>query len=402
MRVLVINSGSSSIKYRLFEMTDGAELASGVLERIGGANSRLVYRTDTHRGERIAELSAASHREGWRHIAATLRADGQLADNRPLFGIGHRVVHGGEAFREPVIIDDRVVGVIRELSALAPLHNPANLMGIAAAMETAPEVPQVAVFDTAFHQSIGPAAYHYALPRDIAAANGIRRYGFHGTSHAFVARQAAAFLGRPLTQCNLITLHLGNGASMAAIRGGRCIDTSMGMTPMEGLIMGTRSGDLDPGALLHLLRNMSGDVDAVDDLLNRRSGLVGICGENDMREVLRMAAAGDERAVLAVDMVIHRIKKYIGAYHAITGGAHALVFTGGIGENAAEIRRRACEGLSHLGIGVDPKINRVRPHDILPIHTADSPVKILVVRTNEELAIARLTADCIQGQQHLP
>jgi acetate kinase len=289
-----------------------------------------------------------------------------------------------------------VTAAIRRLSPLAPLHNPANLTGIEAALETAPDIPQVAVFDTAFHQTLAPEAYHYALPRSIAESHGIRRYGFHGTSHAFVAGKAAAFLNAPLDDLNLITLHLGNGASAAAIQKGRCVDTSMGMTPLEGLIMGTRGGDLDPGALLHLVRKMGGDVDAVDDLLNRQSGLKGICGENDMREVMRMAERGDDLASLAMDMVIHRIRKYIGAYHAIIGGAHAVVFTGGIGENAPDIRQRICDGLTHLGITIDSHINTIRPFEVLPVHAADSPVSVLVVRTNEELAIAQQTVTCLQ------
>ncbi len=397
MNVLVINSGSSSIKYRLFDMVDETELASGLLERIGEENSRIAHRASWRTVDITEIVPIPTHREGWARIEAALKQNNHLEDIHDLYGIGHRVVHGGAMFRKPVVIDAGVRDTIRRLSPLAPLHNPANLMGIETVLETAPDIPQVAVFDTAFHQTLAPEAYEYALPRSIVESHGIRRYGFHGTSHAFVAGKAAAFLNAPLDDLNLITLHLGNGASAAAIRKGRCVDTSMGMTPLEGLIMGTRGGDLDPGALLHLVRKMGGDVDAVDDLLNRQSGLKGICGENDMREVMRMAERGDGRAGLAVEMVIHRIRKYIGAYHAIIGGADAVIFTGGIGENAPNIRQRICDGLTHLGITIDPKINTIRPFDVLPVNATDSPVGVLVVRTNEELAIAQQTVACIQS-----
>ena len=396
MKVLVINSGSSSIKYRLFDMAAGKEQAAGVLERIGEETSRLIHRSTGAVGEVCENDPIATHREGFARIATLLRDTGDLERTDALFGIGHRVVHGGAVFREPVVIDDGVIATIRSLIPLAPLHNPANLVGIEAAVETAPGIPQVAVFDTAFHQTIGPEAFHYALPRQVTQTHGIRRYGFHGTSHAFVAQKAAEFLKTPPARLNLITLHLGNGASVAAIKNGRCMDTSMGMTPLEGLIMGTRCGDLDPGALLYLLKKTGGDAAAVDEMLNRDSGLKGICGENDMREVMQMAEAGNAAARLAVDMVVHRIKKYIGAYHAIIGGAHAVVFTGGIGENAPEIRRRACDGLSHLGITIDTGLNRGMPSEVSSINAAGSPVRILVVRTNEELAIAQQAVACIR------
>ena len=397
MKVLAINSGSSSIKYRLFDMAAGTEPADGLLERIGEGESRLIHWAAAREAETVAVGAVASHREGFAHVWEALRDTGEMNPAGTLFGIGHRVVHGGDVFRGPVVVDRTVANTIRSLIPLAPLHNPVNLMCIEAAMETVPGVPQVAIFDTTFHQSIPPKAYYYALPRKIAETQGIRRYGFHGISHAFVAGKASAFLNKPLDRLNLITLHLGNGASAAAIQNGRCVDTSMGMTPLEGLIMGSRGGDLDPGALIHLLRKMDGDVDALDTLLNRDSGLKGICGENDMRAVMRMADAGDAFALLAVDMVVHRIKKYIGAYHAVIGGAHAVVFTGGIGENAPDIRRRVCDGLSHLGITIDPQINAHNPSEVLPVHANGSPVDILVVRTNEELAIAQQAVACIQS-----
>ncbi|MFH1981995.1 MAG: acetate kinase [Pseudomonadota bacterium] len=397
MKVLAINTGSSSIKYRLYDMAAGSEHAGGLLERIGEEKSRLVHRSADRVADIIVDDAVATHRTGFALIWQVLRDSGDLDGSGTLFGIGHRVVHGGAVFREPVVINTGVVDTIRSLIALAPLHNPVNLMCIEAAMEIAPDIPQTAVFDTAFHQSIGPEAFHYALPRRLSEAHGIRRYGFHGISHAFVAQKTAEFLKMPLARINLITLHLGNGASVAAIKNGRCMDTSMGMTPLEGLIMGTRGGDLDPGALLFVLRKMDADVDAVDDMLNRDSGLKGICGENDMREVMQMADAGNNDARLAVDMVVHRIKKYIGAYHAVIGGANAVVFTGGIGENAPDIRRQICEGLSHLGMRIDPQVNTVKPSDALSVNAPGSPVRILVVRTNEELAIAQQTVACIQS-----
>jgi acetate kinase len=299
MKVLVINSGSSSIKYELFDMRDHTVLASGLLERIGEAESRLRHRGRDEQGrmsETVQSGPVPDHREGLRRIVAVLSASGVLKDTRDLFGIGHRVVHGGEAFHEPTLIDAEVIATIRRQIPLAPLHNPANIMGIEVALAHCPEVPQVAVFDTAFHQSIPPHAFHYALPYDLYAAHGIRRYGFHGTSHHYVAQQAAAYLGRPLRSTNLIVLHLGNGASATAIEAGRSVDTSMGMTPLEGLMMGTRCGDLDPAVVFYLGRVTGQSNEQIESLLNTESGLKGICGTNDMREVLRLAAASEEEA----------------------------------------------------------------------------------------------------------
>jgi acetate kinase len=308
-----------------------------------------------------------------------------------LLGIGHRVVHGGEAFREPVSIDEKVLEAIRDQIPLAPLHNPANLMGIEAARKVFPDVPQVAVFDTAFHQSMPPHAFTYALPYSFYALHHVRRYGFHGTSHFWVAKKAAAHLEKPLRVLHLITLHLGNGASAAAIRQGRSVDTSMGMTPLEGLVMGTRCGDLDP-AIPFYLKRVTGMADGeLEALLNKGSGLKGICGANDMREILQMADRGEPLAQLALELYCYRVKKYLGAYFAVLGRVDAVVFTGGIGENSATIRKRCCQGLEGLGITVDDGKNEKAGEEVLEIQRNGGLVKVLAVRTNEEREIAEQT-----------
>lgn len=398
MKILVLNAGSSSIKYELFDMAGREVLASGLVERIGEAQGRLKQR---HRAggdfqEMLREGAVPDHREGFAWIAAALRDSGAVRSPDELSGVGHRVVHGGEAFQAPALIDARVMAQIREQIPLAPLHNPANLVGIEVAMAGLPDVPHVAVFDTAFHQSLPPHAYHYALPFALYHAHQVRRYGFHGTSHSFVAEQAARYLGQPLDTLNLITLHLGNGASAAAIKNGRSVDTSMGLTPLEGLVMGTRCGDLDPAIVFYLARATGLENDALESLLNRESGLTGICGVNDMREVLRRADEGDERAALAIDVYAYRIKKYIGAYCAALGGIDAIVFTAGIGENSPEIRSRACSGLCALGIEIDPARNMSPVDGAREIQSADGPVKVLVIPTDEELEIAEQTVDCIR------
>ena len=400
MKILVINSGSSSIKYKLFDMTDRAELASGMLERIGETSSRLTHQTRNAQGDtdKIVETEAvADHRAGLQLIARNLNESGALKDTMELAGIGHRVVHGGEEFREPTLIDKKVIDAIRRLIPLAPLHNPANLLGIEVSMQTALQVPQVAVFDTAFHQSIPMHAFRYAIPHDLYEAHHVRRYGFHGTSHYYVAKQAARLVDRPLNSLNLITLHLGNGASAAAVKGGKSIDTSMGMTPLEGLIMGTRCGDIDPAIIFYLKRKTGLARDEVETLLNKESGLKGICGFNDMREIEELAQGGNPRAKLAIEMVCYRIKKYIGAYCAVLGRLDALVFTAGIGEKSPVVRAGSCLGLSHLGIEVDPEKNNRQYGEAFEIQTAKSTVKVLVIPTNEELEIAEQTVACIQN-----
>jgi acetate kinase len=380
VKVLVLNSGSSSIKYALFSAGSLAELRSGIVERIGEPGGSSV----------------PDHREGFRRVLSDLLDSGAIREAADLFGIGHRVVHGGERFQEPARVDAGVLEAIRETIPFAPLHNPGNLQGIEVALKLCPGVPQVAVFDTAFHQTMPPRAFHYALPRDLYDAHRVRRYGFHGTSHAHVARRAAEFLGIPPGSLNLITLHLGNGASAAAIREGESVDTSMGMTPLEGLIMGTRCGDLDP-AVPFFLGNATGKrPEELLSLLNEESGLKGICGANDMREVHRMAAAGNPSASLAIDMYCYRIRKYIGAYTAVLGRVDALVFTGGIGENDAEVRRRSCDGLSLLGIALDEGKNDSPSSAPREIQREGMPVKVLVLPTNEELEIALQTVACIR------
>jgi len=400
MKVLVINSGSSSIKYQLFDMLNKTVLAKGLLEQIGEPQSKLTHHTRTAGGawdEILRTQKVTGHQEGFALIGAVLNESGAVRDTGELFGIGHRVVHGGEKFREPTVINAEVMATIRELIPLAPLHNPANLLGIEVALESAPEVPQVAVFDTAFHQSLPPYAFRYALPQDWYERHRIRRYGFHGTSHGYVAGQAAAHLNKPLASVNLITLHLGNGASVAAIKNGKSVDTSMGLTPLEGLIMGTRSGDIDPAIIFYLVRKADLSHDEIESLLNKHSGLKGVCGVNDMREITQLADKGDEPARLAIEMYCYRIKKYIGAYYAVLGDVDALVFTAGIGENAAGIRLQSCEGLAHLGIEIDEKKNEFNISGIFEIQSDASAIKILVIPTDEELEIAEQTVEKIKS-----
>jgi acetate kinase len=399
MKVLVINSGSSSIKYQLFDMLDKTVLAAGLLEQIGEPESRLTHNSRDEQGAMIKIVKAQpvqTHQDGFQLIGAVLNESGVVHDSSELHGIGHRVVHGGEKFREPTIINPQVIATIRQLIPLAPLHNPSNLLGIEVALAAAPQVPQVAVFDTAFHQSIPPRAFRYALPQNLYEDQYVRRYGFHGTSHGYVAKQAALYLGRPLDSLNLITLHLGNGASATAIENGRSIDTSMGMTPLEGLIMGTRSGDLDPAIIFYLGRQAGFAADEIESLLNKQSGLKGICGVNDMREIGRLAEKGDQMALLAIDMYCYRIKKYIGAYYAALGRVDALVFTGGVGENAAGIRSRCCQDLNRLAIELDADKNGHTGHGIFEIQRGTATVKILVIPTNEELEIAEQTVERIK------
>lgn len=398
MNILVINSGSSSVKYQLFDLQDGRVVMSGLVERIGEAESRLRHRW-RHGGEArelVRDAAVADHQHAFEAIGAAMRDSGSLVDVARLDGIGHRVVHGGEEFTQPTLIDADVVARIRALGPLAPLHNPANLSGIEVCLRLFPELPQVAVFDTAFHQTMPAHAYRYALPEAWYREQRVRRYGFHGTSHQYVARAAAAFLQQPLASLNLITLHLGNGASAAALQRGACIDTSMGLTPLEGLIMGTRCGDIDPAIPFYISAATGATCAELDLKLNRDSGLKGICGFNDMREIQQRAEAGDAKARLAIDMYCYRIRKYIGAYVAVLGRVDALVFTGGIGENSALIRAQACTGLEQLGIIIDANRNETRCDGPFAIQSDAGRVRVLVVPTNEELEIAQQTLECIR------
>jgi acetate kinase len=397
MNILVINSGSSSIKYQILDMADGTVLTGGSLERIGEPESRLSHHWQDAAGVR-RELTRCGpvpdHAHAFEQIAAVMRESG-AAGQFVLDAIGHRVVHGGERFRVPTLIDQEVVEALRALSTLAPLHNPSNLTGIEVCLRLFPQVPQVAVFDTAFHQTLPVHAFRYAVPEAWYTGHHVRRYGFHGTSHAWVARQAATHLQQPLASLGLITLHLGNGASAAAIQSGHCVDTSMGFTPLEGLMMGTRSGDIDPAILFYLNRETGIDLEDLDYQLNQESGLKGICGVNDMREAQRLAAGGDERARLAIDMYCYRIRKYIGAYYAVLGRVDALVFTAGIGENSPPIRKQSCAGLDRFGIRIDDERNTHVAAGVHEIQAVDAPVRVLVVPTNEELEIAHQTRACL-------
>jgi acetate kinase len=397
MKILVINCGSSSIKYRLFIMPAGEVLAAGLVERIGEAQGCHRHSNPGETEQRSDTLCVPNHREGLARIVTALTASGIVSDLSELAAIGHRVVHGGELFHRPTRVDDAVIAQIRELVPLAPLHNPAGLAGIEISRQVAPGVPQVAVFDTAFHHTLPDFAYHYALPRRFYADYRVRRYGFHGISYSYVARQAARFLDRPLADLNMIALHLGNGASATAIAGGRSVDTSMGMTPLEGLIMGTRSGDIDPAIPFYLGREAGLSANEVENVLNRDSGLKGLCGSNDMREVHRLADSGDAAARLALEMVCHRLKKYIGAYVAVLGRVDALIFTGGIGENDSWLRARTCTGLEALGIHIDVQKNTLPGEGDRAVHTEGARTAVLVVPTNEEFEIARQVAGCLQA-----
>lgn len=391
-RVLVLNSGSSSVKYQLLGMREGDRLASGLVERIGEQTSRLRH-TPLATGGETREWTApiADHDAALKAVSEELARDGLGLDSPELAAIGHRVVHGGKRFTEPTVVDDAVLAEIERLIPVAPLHNPANLTGIRTALALRPDLPQVAVFDTAFHTTMPEAAARYAIDVETADALRIRRYGFHGTSHAYVSRATAKLLGRAPEEVNVIVLHLGNGASASAVEGGRCVDTSMGLTPLEGLVMGTRSGDIDPAVIFHLARVGGMSIDEIDTLLNKKSGLVGLCGDNDMREIRRRIDEGDVRAKLAFDIYIHRLKKYIGAYYAVLGRVDAVAFTAGVGENAAEVRAAAVAGLETLGLAVDGRLNAVRGDEPRLISPADARVAVAVVPTDEELEIATQT-----------
>ncbi|MFH1914812.1 MAG: acetate kinase [Pseudomonadota bacterium] len=396
MKVLVINSGSSSIKYQLLDMQTEAVLVSGLVERIGEAKGELTNKafpgTDRQEVTKV-EQPIADHNTGMR-LAIDLITDpvkGVIKDRAEIDAVGHRVVHGGEAFHQPTVITAEVIRAIEETVPLAPLHNPANLDGIRVAVELFPGVPQVAVFDTAFHQTIPAHAYMYALPYALYESDRVRRYGFHGTSHKFVAGECATLLGKPLEQCNLITVHLGNGCSMTAVEQGRSVDTSLGLTPLEGLVMGTRCGDVDPAVHAFLARNKGMDIEAIDAMLNKESGLKGLCGMNDMRDIHAAIDKGDAKAKLALDVQTYRNRKYIGAYMAVLGRVDAIVFTAGIGENDDVVRRESLRGLECFGVTIDAGANGQRAKEPLKISAADSAIEIWVIPTNEELAIARET-----------
>ena len=387
-KILVINCGSSSIKCTLFAMPERKVLADCLVEKIGEGDAALSFEAAGRSIERACQ--ASDHAQALDvALKCFVEEDGVLQGLNEIAAVGHRVVHGAEKITESVPVDAEVMAVIRENFLLAPLHNPPNLTGLEAATKELPGRLQVAVFDTAFHTSMPPEAYMYALPYELYAKHGVRRYGFHGTSHRYVAEQAAEMLGRPLSGCNLITLHLGNGCSVTAVRGGKSVDTSMGMTPLEGLVMGTRSGDIDPALPYFFGENLGMSPKEVYELLNRRSGLAGLGGVgNDMRQIIAAARKGEERAELALSVFCYRARKYIGAYLAVLGRLDAVVFTAGIGENAAEVRRRICAGLEPLGIRLDERANKQAVGRAAVISAPGSPAAVLVVPTDEALKIA--------------
>jgi len=396
MKILVINSGSSSIKYKLFDTQADALLCSGLVERIGLEGSRVKHTVQAASGREqalVREQDVPDHQTGLALVARLLTEPGiaVMADPNEIDAVGHRVVHGGERFSQTVVIDDEVIEVIRALIPYAPLHNPANLEGILVAQRIFSRATQVAVFDTAFHQSLPPRAYRYAIPNALYHEHGVRVYGFHGTSHLYVSKMAADTLGKPLAETTLISAHLGNGASMAAVKNGQSVDTTLGFTPLPGLMMGTRSGDLDPAIIFYLAQRLNMTLPEIDTLLNKQSGLLGVAGSSDLRDVEARAAQGDVQAELALEIYTYRIKKYIGAYLAALGPVDALIFTAGVGENSALVRSRSCAGLAHLGIVLDEEKNQARAQGIRFIHAPESLIKILVIPTNEELEIARQT-----------
>tara|TARA_R110002050_G_scaffold221441_1_gene357303 strand:+ start:101533 stop:102723 length:1191 start_codon:yes stop_codon:yes gene_type:complete len=396
MKTLVINTGSSSIKFALFQMPSGKELATGLVEQIGEEMGSI--KIQIQETERTKKLEIANHQVGLKLVSDWLMNPEfhLIADASEVKAIGHRVVHGGEAFQKTTIIDAAVKAKIKELFGLAPLHNPPNYEGIEVAEQVFKDAQQVAVFDTAFHHTLPPKAYHYAIPNYLYKDYGIRVYGFHGTSHRYVARVSSEYLKIAPEKANLITIHLGNGASMTAIKNGESIDTSLGMTPLTGLVMGTRVGDIDPGVVFYLEEEKGYSIEKVKTIFNKESGMKGLAGDNDLRAVTDSALNGNETAQLALEIYCYRIKKYIGAYIAAIGPIDGIVFTAGVGENSAMVREMVCEGLEHLGIELNKKENYIRKKGIREINIPTAKVKILVTPTNEEFEIARQTYELLK------
>ena len=385
--VLVLNSGSSSLKYQLVEPDSGTSVFDGIVERIGEETSKATLRLGEVKLER--EGRVADHEAALRLAFDLVAEAGESLDSLGLVAVGHRVVHGGPKLFRPSVVDDALVEELRDLAPLAPLHNPPAVLGIEVARKVLPDLPHVAVFDTAFFHDLPAEAATYAIDSEVAAKWRIRRYGFHGTSHEFVSRQAAEFLGAPVDSLNQIVLHLGNGASASAIAAGRPIDTSMGLTPMEGLVMGTRAGDIDAGVISYLARTADMDIDEIETMLNRRSGMFGMSGDGDMRAVQKRIESGDPAAQNAYAVYIHRLRKYVGAYLALLGYADVISFTAGVGENDAKVRHDALAGMSRLGIELDDSLNGSPSRGARRISAANSPTTVLVIPTDEELAIAR-------------
>jgi acetate kinase len=400
MNIFIINSGSSSIKYQLFKMPNTKPICTGLVERIGLENSIITHKLLNGDEEKIIRktMDLVDHEAGLQQVAQLLtdKEVGVIQDPQEIEAVGHRVVHGGETFASTTMITKEVKAEIKKLFSLAPLHNPANYLGIEVAEKIFTKAIQIAVFDTAFHQSMPPVAYRYAIPQSFYSERGIRAYGFHGTSHKYVTAKIQEYLKNE--KAKIITIHLGNGCSMTAVNAGVSIDTSMGFGPLNGLIMGTRSGDIDPSIIFHLVNQLGYSLDQVNNLLNKQSGMLGLTGFSDMRDILKAIAAGNEQAELAYDMYAYRIKKYIGSYAAVLNGLDAIVFTAGVGENDCAIRQMICSEMDFLGIKLDEDKNKFRSASLREINTDDSSVKILVVPTNEELEIVEQCFELIEKQ----
>ncbi len=389
MKILVLNCGSSSIKYALYNMDDNSVMTSGGAERVGLDNAFVKVKLANGEKKQIMH-DIPEHTEGVKFIFSLLTDPeiGVIKSLDEIDAVGHRMVHGGEKFAESVVITPEVIEAFNAVSDLAPLHNPANMKGVNAVSELMPGLPQVGVFDTAFHQTMPAKAYMYAVPYELYEKYGVRRYGFHGTSHRYVSKRACDFLGIPQEGCKMITAHIGNGGSLAAVVDGKCVDTTMGLTPLEGVMMGTRSGDIDGGAVTFIQKKLGLDADGISNLLNKKSGVAGLCGYSDMRDVENAAKAGEEKAVIAQESYFYRIKKYIGAYAAAMGGVDVLVFTAGVGENQTSMREATCKDLEFMGIKIDAEKNATIRGEEAVISAPDSKVKVVVIPTDEELMIA--------------
>ena len=397
MKILVLNCGSSSIKYALYNMDDKSVMTSGGAERVGLEGAFVKVKMPDGTKKQIMH-DIPEHTEGVKFIFSLLTDPeiGVIKSLDEIDAVGHRMVHGGEKFNKSVVINDEVLKTFKECIDLAPLHNPANLKGVEAVSELMPGLPQVGVFDTAFHQTMPAQSYLYAIPYDLYKQYGVRRYGFHGTSHRYVSQRVCDFLGVKYEDKKIITCHIGNGGSIAAVENGRCVDTSMGLTPLEGLMMGTRSGDIDAGAVTFLQKKLSLDADGMSDLLNKKSGILGVTGiSSDMREIEDAIEHGNERAKMGLDMYNYRIRKYIGAYAAAMGGCDIIVFTAGVGENQYSTREAACEGLEHMGVKLDVEKNKTIRGEEAVISTPDSKVTVCVIPTDEELMIATDTMNLL-------
>ena len=398
MIILVVNCGSSSLKYQVLDMTDESVLCKGNAEKIGLEDSFIGHKKDGKTTN--VKVYCKDHTAAFKNVLKILTDPelGVIKSTDEIGAVGHRVLHGGAKFACSILVDDEVIQAIKDCIPLGPLHNPANLMGIKACMEAMPGLKNVAVFDTAFHQTMAPSSYMYGLPYEYYTKYEIRKYGFYGTSHRFVARKAAEFLGRPQEGLKIISCHIGSGASICAIKDGKCVDTSMGLTPLEGLMMGTRCGDLDPAAITFIQKREGLTSEELDTLMNKKSGLLGIGGFSDARDIHSAIEKGDERAKLALDMFVHRVKKYIGSYVAELNGADALVFTAGLGENDDIFRSLACKDMDYLGIKIDEEKNKGLRGKDADISAPDSKVKVLILPTNEELMIARDTYEIVTGK----